>query len=114
MPPPTSFPIHNLQIFPPFIYGFTALCWTLAAFSVSSSFYTVGMIPWAGDQPVARPLPSPRTAKTQNKRTQTSIPQVGFQPTIPVFKQAKTLYALDRAATVIGILTIRSYTIREV
>jgi hypothetical protein len=27
---------------------------------------------------------------------------VGFQPTIPVFERAKTVHALDRAATVIG------------
>jgi hypothetical protein len=39
---------------------------------------------------------------TQNKRTQTSIPWVGFEPTTPAFEQAKTIHALDRAATVIG------------
>jgi hypothetical protein len=27
---------------------------------------------------------------------------VGFEPTIPVFERAKTVHALDRAATVIG------------
>jgi hypothetical protein len=31
---------------------------------------TVGMTPWTGDQPVARPLPTHRTTETQNKRTQ--------------------------------------------
>jgi hypothetical protein len=62
--------------------------------------YTVGRIPWTGDQLVARPLP------TQNKRTQTSMPRVGFEPTIPVFKRAKTVHALDCAATVIGYLCI--------
>jgi hypothetical protein len=35
----------------------------------------------------------------QNKRTQTSMPLVGFEPTIPAFKRAKTVHALDRAAT---------------
>jgi hypothetical protein len=30
------------------------------------------------------------------------MPQVGFESTIPVFKRAKTVHALDRAATVIG------------
>jgi hypothetical protein len=30
------------------------------------------------------------------------MPQVGFEPTILVFKRAKTVHALDRAATVIG------------
>jgi hypothetical protein len=27
------------------------------------------------------------------------MPRVGFEPTIPVIEQAKTVYALDRAAT---------------
>jgi hypothetical protein len=32
------------------------------------------------------------------------MPRVGFKPTIPVFERAKTIHALDRAATiVIGI-----------
>jgi hypothetical protein len=30
------------------------------------------------------------------------MPQVGFEPMIPVFGRAKTVHALDRAATVIG------------
>jgi hypothetical protein len=29
------------------------------------------------------------------------MPRVGFEPTIPVFERAKTVYALDRATTVI-------------
>jgi hypothetical protein len=32
------------------------------------------------------------------------MPPFGFEPTIPVFKWAKTVHALDRAATVIGTL----------
>jgi hypothetical protein len=35
---------------------------------------------------------------------ETSMPWVGFEPTIAVFKRAKTFYALDRAATVTGLL----------
>jgi hypothetical protein len=65
-------------------------------------FYTVGRTPWTGDQPVARPLSAHRTTQTQNKRTQTSIPQVGFKPTIPVFERTKTVHALDRAFAMIG------------
>jgi hypothetical protein len=42
------------------------------------------------------------TTYTQNKCTQTSMPLVGFEPTIPVFERTKTVHALDRAATVIG------------
>jgi hypothetical protein len=30
------------------------------------------------------------------------MPQIGFEPTIPVFERAKTVHASDRAATVIG------------
>jgi hypothetical protein len=54
------------------------------------------------DHPVARPLPAHRTAQTENKRTEASMPQVGFKLRIPVFQQAKTVHALDCAATVIG------------
>jgi hypothetical protein len=56
--------------------------------------YTVGRTPWTGDQPVARPLSAHRTTQTQNKRTQTSVLRVGFEPTIPVFELALTLYTL--------------------
>jgi hypothetical protein len=55
-----------------------------------------------GDQPVARPLPAHRTTQTRNKRKQTSMPRVGSEHTIPVFEKAKTVYALNHAATVIG------------
>jgi hypothetical protein len=30
------------------------------------------------------------------------MPSVGIEPTIPAFERAKTVHALDRAATVIG------------
>jgi hypothetical protein len=64
--------------------------------------YAVGRTPWTGDQSVARPLSAHRTAQTQNKHTQTSMPQVGFELTIPVFERAKTVHTLGRATTVIG------------
>jgi hypothetical protein len=32
------------------------------------------------------------------------MPRVGFEPTIPVFERAKTVHALELAATVIGII----------
>jgi hypothetical protein len=38
----------------------------------------------------------------QNKRTRTSILQVGFEPTIPAFERAQTVNASNGAATVIG------------
>jgi hypothetical protein len=58
---------------------------------------------WKVDQLVARPLPTHRTAQTQNKRKKISTPLVEFEPTTPVFEWTKTVYALGRAATVIGI-----------
>jgi hypothetical protein len=66
------------------------------------NFYTVGRTPWTGDQTFTRPLPTHRTARTQNKLTQTSMPRMGFESTIPTFERAKTVHALDRAATVTG------------
>jgi hypothetical protein len=76
-----------------------------------SDGYTVGRTPWMGDQPVSRPLPTLRT-QTLNKRTQTTMPRVGFEPTTPVFERAKTVHALGRAATVIGIFITNEYDLR--
>jgi hypothetical protein len=74
--------------------------WPLLSFLIS---YTDGRTPWKWYQPVARPLH--RTTQTQNKRTQTSMPQAGFEPMISVYERAKT--ALDRAAlrSVFQVLT---------
>jgi hypothetical protein len=44
-----------------------------------------------------------KTTQTRNKRTRRSMPQVGFELKIPVFGRAKTVHALVRAATLIGI-----------
>jgi hypothetical protein len=73
------------------------------------NLYTVGRSPWTGDQPVARQLPAHRTTRTQNKRKQASMPWVGFEPTIPAFERAKTVHALDRAATVIVSLNVNKW-----
>jgi hypothetical protein len=43
-----------------------------------------------------------RYLHTRNKRIQTSMSQVGFEHTAPTFERAKTVHALDRAASVIG------------
>jgi hypothetical protein len=80
-----------------------SFCWPLAVFPVSWS-YTVSRTPWTGDQSVARPLHTHRT-QTQNKRTQISMPWVGFKPTIPSVQATKIVHALDGAATVIGTIT---------
>jgi hypothetical protein len=42
------------------------------------------------------------TTYTQNKCTQPSMPQVGFEPMTPVFKQVKTVHAPVCVATVIS------------
>jgi hypothetical protein len=89
-----------------FVYSFLSL-WFYSPSDLGRFFsflilYTVGRTPWTGDQPVARPLPTHRTTQKQNKRTQTFMSQVGFEPTIPVFERAKTVHAVDRAATAIG------------
>jgi hypothetical protein len=64
--------------------------------------HTVGRTAWTRDQPLARPLPTYRTTQTENERTYTSMPQVGFKPTILVFERGKTVHALGRAAAVFG------------
>jgi hypothetical protein len=68
----------------------------LCSFFSLLNLYTVGRTPRTGDQPVARPLPARRT------QTQTSMPWVGFELTIPAFEGAKTVHALGGGATVIG------------
>jgi hypothetical protein len=55
------------------------------------------------DGGIARPLYTQRRRQTHNKRTQASMPRVGFKPTIPTFERAKTVPALDSAATVVGV-----------
>jgi hypothetical protein len=75
----------------------------LAHFSSFLILYTVGRTTCTGDEPVARPLPTHRTTQTRNKRTQTSMTWVGFEPTIPAFERAKTVHALDRGTTVTGL-----------
>jgi hypothetical protein len=87
----------NLPTYLP-TYGSTALL-DLGRFFSFLILHAVGRTPWTGDHPVARPLPTHRTAQTQNKGTHISMPRVGFQSTTPVFERAKTFHSLDRAAT---------------
>jgi hypothetical protein len=68
--------------------------WTLIQFH--NHFYTDGRTPWTSDQLAARTLPKHTTTQTQNKRIHT------FEPTSPASRRAKTVHALDRAATVTG------------
>jgi hypothetical protein len=64
--------------------------------------YIVGRTTLKGDQLVARPLPTHRITQTQNKRIQTPMPRVRFEPTIPEFNREKAVHASDGAAIVIG------------
>jgi hypothetical protein len=84
------------------VYGSTVLLLHVGRFFSLLTLYTVDRIALMGDQPVARPLPIHRTTQAQNKHTQTSMPWVGFEPTISTFERTKTVHVLDRAATVIG------------
>jgi hypothetical protein len=78
------------------VYGSTVLLLDLCCFFSFLILYTVGRTPRTRYQ-----LPTHRTTQTQNKRTQTSMSWMGFEPKIPEFERAKTVHALDRAATVI-------------
>jgi hypothetical protein len=62
----------------------------------SFDHFTDGRTPWTSDQLVARPLPNTGQHKHRiNAYTyQTSMPCVGFEPTIPASEQAKTVHAL--------------------
>jgi hypothetical protein len=51
-----------------------------------------------GYQPDARPLPT----QDNTEQTQTSMPRVGFEQTIPVLHCAKTFQTLGRSATETG------------
>jgi hypothetical protein len=64
----------------------------------------VGRTPWMGDRPAARPLPT--QDNTTKKNADTSMPRVGFEPTIPVFEWPKTLRASDSSAIGTGIKRI--------
>jgi hypothetical protein len=85
-----------------FIYDSTVLLLDIGRFFSFLILYTVGRTPWTVDQPITRPLPTHRTTHKKNKRTETSMPRVGFEPMILVFEREKTIHALDRMATVIG------------
>jgi hypothetical protein len=86
--------------------------WPLFQFLI---FYRVGRTTWTGGSARRKAATwTHRTAQTHSKRIQTSMPQVGFEPTIPVFERAKTVHALDRAANVIGRNNIYIYKYCEV
>jgi hypothetical protein len=85
-----------------YIYGSIVPLFDLGRFFSFLILYTVGRTSWTGNQSIARPLPTHRTTQTKNKRTQLSMPWVGFEPTILELERTKIIHVLDRAATVIG------------
>jgi hypothetical protein len=64
---------------------------------------SVGVLGWGISPSQGRYLHTEQ--HKQNKNTQTSMPRVGVEPTIKVFERAKTVHALDCAATVMGLST---------
>jgi hypothetical protein len=61
---------------------------------------TVVRTPRTGDRSIARPLPTHRTAHTQNKHTiQTSMHRVRIEPPLPVFLLVETVNAFDHTTT---------------
>jgi hypothetical protein len=57
---------------------------------IKKHYLSMAIEPFMGNQAITRTLTIHRTAQTQNKGTQTSMPQVGLKPTIPVFERAMT------------------------
>jgi hypothetical protein len=90
-----------------FINCSTAIFEPWSLFLFRNPIHTAGRTPWAVDQPVARPLPAHRRAQTQNRRTQTFMPRVGFEHTISAFGQKKTVHAIDYAATICSFTNFR-------
>jgi hypothetical protein len=66
----------------------------------------VGLLGW-GIRPSQGLYLHTEQHKDRKKRTQTSMPRVELEPTTPVFERAKTVHALDWAATVIGVISYR-------
>jgi hypothetical protein len=83
------------------IYGSTALVYLHCFFSFLIYTQLVALLGRGMSPSQGRYL---HTTQTQNKRTQTSMPLVGFEATNSVLERAKTVHALDRSATVIGFI----------
>jgi len=59
-------------------------------------FWMYGRTHWMGDCP-SQGLYLHRTTQHRKMQTHTSVPQVEFEPMIPVFEHSKTVCALDHA-----------------
>jgi hypothetical protein len=84
----SALPLPLPQALVPFVES-----WPL--FELTNLLYIVCRTLSTGDQPVSRPLPTKRTTEAKDKRSQTSTPPVGFEPTTSV---------LERAANAIGVI----------
>jgi hypothetical protein len=68
---------------------------------------------------VIRPSQGPYLNSGQHKHRinaythQTSMPWVGFEPTIPASERAKIVHALDRKATVTGLISVMYNTYHQ-
>jgi hypothetical protein len=99
---------HKYVVYLPMVLQ--PFCCFLVAFSVSYLYtQSVGLFGRGTSRSQGRYLQM--KTQTQNKRTQIFILWVGFEPTTPALKGAKTALSLDRAATVIGRLSCTSVII---
>jgi hypothetical protein len=80
------------------VCGSTAICWTFAVFQFLDPLtQTLGHLGRGISPSQSRYLHTVQH-KHRIKRKQTSMPQVGFEPTIPVFERTKTVRVSNRAA----------------
>jgi hypothetical protein len=78
----------------PSMYGSTTLVDLGRFFSFLIYTKSVGLLEWGISPSKGHYLHT--TTQTQNKRTQASMPRVGFEPKIPVFDREETVHTLDR------------------
>jgi hypothetical protein len=88
-------------------YGSTVILLDLGRVFSFLILYTVGRIPWTGDLPVLRLLPIHRTTQAQNKRIQTYIPRMGFEPTVPGVRASEGSSCLKPRGHLISVALIR-------
>jgi hypothetical protein len=95
-----------------YYYGSTVLCWTLTAFSVFDPIHSRYDSLDGGS---ARRKAATYTEQYKHRINahKTSMPRVGFEPMIPAFGRAKAVYALGRAATVIGCWDLHRLLLSE-
>lgn len=90
---------------------------SLSSFSHFFNFmllYAINSNPWTVGQYDARPLIKNRITQTQNRRTQTYMSRIGFEPTTSVYERMETIYALDRLATEVGryVISLPNFALR--